>query len=137
MAASPTTLLDLATAQTSLGERAFNDITVEGGSLAGIPVLACHGVDDGELHLMAGNLVARAFGALTFRASKSALLEMASDPTGKAQVGQTPVAATKQKVNTFQSAMIALDVWAPFAVDFTADIRSSFINGIDLSADQS
>ena len=58
---------------------------------------------------------------------------MATDGTGKAEPGETPVAQSKQRVNMFNLEMVALRIAVTFGVDFVRTVRASFIDGIDLS----
>lgn len=134
LACNPVTLVDIACAQNTLGERAFPDVQVSGGNLGGLPLVPSLGIAVGELHTVAGDAVLRAFGVPFVDASASATLEMSSTPGASATPGETPVGQTQRRISLFQEAMVGLRAMVPFGVDFRRDVRAKFVDGIDLSA---
>lgn len=132
LAASPSTLVLLATASDMLGNASFPSITVTGGSLCGLPLLASFGVDDGAIVAIAGDAILRAAGSIEVMAAKSAMLEFADNPTGAAEPGETPVAQSRKRVSLWQANCVALNVWFTFGVGFVRDDRAAFIDGITL-----
>jgi hypothetical protein len=90
------------------------------------------GASDGAIVAIAGDAVLRAAGSVEIDVSTSARLEFASDPTGKATPGQTPVAQSKQPIDLFSTNCRAVRVFFEFGADFVRETRAAFIDGITL-----
>jgi hypothetical protein len=89
---------------------AYPNVTVRGGTLAGLPLLVTTGAAASTLYAIDGSAVARSDGGVELDVSTSASLEMASDPMGSIA---TPAAATKQVVSLFQNEARAVRVVRP------------------------
>jgi hypothetical protein len=133
LAASPNTFVLLATASDAFGNAAFPTVSLTAPStLCGLPLLPTFGAADGVIVAIAGDAVLRAAGSVEIDVSTSAKLEFASDPTGKAKPGVTPVSASKQPVNLWQNNCRAVRVFYEFGADFVRSTRAAFIDGITL-----
>jgi hypothetical protein len=135
LAANPETLLELACASTTLGTRAFPDVTAQGGTLAGLPLLASRGIAAGRIVAVAGDMVLRAPITPRVEASKNAVIEMSDAPTGAAEPETNPVSMSQQRVSMYQAGLVALKIVLTFGVDFASDVRAAYIDGISLAGD--
>jgi hypothetical protein len=136
LAANPSTLLDLATCSTTLGARAFPEVTSFGGTLAGLPLLPSLGVTVGQIAALAGDAVLRSTAPPRIETTTQATIEQSTQPTGKAEPGQTPVAASQVRIGLWQADMVAIKVTSNFACDFTRT-AAAYIDGIDLAGEVS
>lgn len=133
LTASPDTFVLLATASDAFGNSAFPTVSlVAPSTLCGLPLVPSFGVADGVIAAIAGDAVLRAAGSVSIDVATSARLEFASDPTGKATAGQTPIAQSKQPVDLFSTNCRAVRVFYEFGADFVRDTRAAFIDGITL-----
>lgn len=133
LAASPATFVLLATASDGFGNAAFPTVSLTAPStLCGLPLVVSAGAEDGAIVAIAGDAVLRAAGSVEIHVSTSARLEHASDPTGEAPPGQTPVGQSKQPVDLWQNNMRAVRVFYEFGADFVRETRAAFIDGITL-----
>lgn len=133
LAASPNTFVLLATASDGFGNSAFPTVSLTlPSTLCGLPLVPTFGAADGVIVAIAGDAVLRASGSVEIDVSTSARLEHASDPTGKAKPGQTPVGQSKQPVSLWQNNMRAVRVFYEFGADFVRETRAAFIDGITL-----
>jgi hypothetical protein len=137
LTANPATLLELACASTTLGTRAFPEVTAQGGTLAGLPLMPSLGVAAGSLVAIAGDAVLRAPITPRVEASQNAQLEMADNPTGAAEPDTNPVDQSRTTVSMFQADLTAIRIVLTFGVDFARDLRAAFIDGIDLAGEVS
>jgi hypothetical protein len=132
LAASPATLVLLATASDPFGNASFPTVTVTGGTLCGLPLVPSVGVADGRIVAVAGDAVLRAAGSIDVQAATSGRLEFNSAPTGEAQPGTAPVAQSAKRVDLFAADMVGLRVYFTFGADFVRATRAKFIDGITL-----
>lgn len=102
----------LAALRGTSGSPAFPGIGVTGGQLLGIPAIVSAGVpmdgspDETQIALIVGSGIVLAGGeGIELRLSRDATLEMATDPTGNAEV---PTAQSKQMVSMFQADCTAM-----------------------------
>lgn len=123
-AAHPNTCLAIGTYPTLGGDGAFPGVNIGGGNIAGMPLFATLGATEGTLTAVASDCVGRTLLPPEIAASRDGNLEFSSAPTGKAEPGETPVAASQVRVSLFQSALVALRIDAPFSVAFGRDLRA-------------
>lgn len=95
----------------ALGQREFPDLTQNGGTLEGDPVVTGDNVTAGDFILMKPSDIYRIGDrGISVAISDQATIEMADDPTGDAI---PPTAQSKQMVSMFQSNSIAVKVTLP------------------------
>jgi len=95
----------------ALGQREFPDLSQNGGTLEGDPVVVGDNVGDGDFILLKPSDIYKIGDrGLAVSISDQATIEMADDPTGDAG---TPTAQSKQMVSMFQSNSVAIKVTMP------------------------
>ena len=110
----------------ALGQREFPDLSQNGGTLEGDPVVVGDNVGDGDMILLKPSDIYKIGDrGMSVSISDQATIEMANDPTGHAI---TPAAQTKQMVSMFQSNSVAIKVTMPMNY---AKRRSSAVAYID------
>jgi hypothetical protein len=97
---NPATAIALSLVRDVAGSPAYPGVTVDGGVLAGLPLLVSAGAAAQTLYAIDGSAIARADVALEIAVAKSATLEMSSAPTGEVI---TPASASQNSVNLFQA----------------------------------
>jgi hypothetical protein len=132
LAASPMTLLLLATTVDLDGQVAFPSVTVTGGTLAGMPILSSHGIADGRIVALAGDTILRASVVPRIEASRNASIEMSDAPTGSAEIGTDVVPQSPKRVQCLQVDMVAVRIILEFGVDFMSTTPAAFIDGVTL-----
>lgn len=110
----------------ALGQREFPDLSQNGGTLEGDPVVVGDNVGDGDFILLKPSDIYKIGDrGIAVSISDQATIEMADDPTGDAG---TPTAQSKQMVSMFQSNSVAIKVTMPMNY---AKRRSSAVAYID------
>lgn len=95
----------------ALGQREFPDLSQNGGTLEGDPVVVGDNVGDGDFILLKPSDIYKIGDrGIAVSISDQATIEMADDPTGDAG---TPTAQSKQMVSMFQSNSVAIKVTMP------------------------
>lgn len=113
----------------ALGQKEFDTINQEGGTLEGNPVVVGHNVNVNHLILMKPSDIYRIdAGGLDVMMSEHATVEMADDPTGE---GDTPTAQSNQQVSMFQTDAIAMKVVLPMSFQKRRNSAVRYISDAD------
>jgi hypothetical protein len=103
---SPSTAIGLALLHGS-GGFAFPNVTVKGGTMAGLPLLVSAGAPSESLVAIDGSAVLKSDGRVSLDTSNAARIEMSSAPVG---AGDVPTGQTQNAVGMFQAESTAIRV---------------------------
>jgi hypothetical protein len=106
----PAVSLGLSLLRLTTGERAYPNVTVKGGEIAGVPLVVSSGVPSSVLVAIDGAQVLRAQEAPRLDLATQTTLELSSEPTGDETV---PTGATQATVSLFQSDAAAIRIVRP------------------------
>ncbi len=133
LAANPALCVQLALTSTAAGERAFPDITVQGGTLGGLPLLASQGVAAGTIVAFSGADTLRSPMRTRLEASRNGAIEADDAPTGFAEADEEVTSASANLISMFTTESVAIKAVTEFACGFIGDMPAAFIDGIDLA----
>jgi hypothetical protein len=125
LAASPNTLLTIATARDA-GGWLWPEVGLQGGNMLGCPVFACDGLPDGVLRALCGEAILAKFGPIEIATSGNTSLQMATNPSQRLDTG-----AGSTMVSMFQSNTIAVRYTIAYAAIPLRDGCSAELVGID------
>jgi HK97 family phage major capsid protein len=113
---------------TNTGDAAFPEMSFNGGSIGGIPVVVSDGVPSGTMLLIDASQLAGASDTITLDNTREALLNMDTNP-------DSPVVASTPQVSLWQVDMVGLRAERTFGVEKLTTTGVCVVTGANYSGD--